>query len=175
MHKCLERVLYDPTLDPLEALADALLPLILAEQGTYQRIGVCPVALCCCVVPYCHAHITPWHAHITPWHACIATFITLLPTGPAMSGNVSTQQPICIAKHTQITSPIAPPPTLSPTGTLLLASQQDPALRGILEQALHKLLVLGPGGVAVDRQAKRKFRSNLIAFAGQARSVVCVR
>lgn len=39
LHKCLERVLYDPTLDPLEALADALLPLILAERGTYERIG----------------------------------------------------------------------------------------------------------------------------------------
>lgn len=39
LHKCLERVLYDPTLDPLEALADALLPLILAERATYKQLG----------------------------------------------------------------------------------------------------------------------------------------
>lgn len=48
-------------------------------------------------------------------------------------------------------------------------------MRGVLDDALHKLLVLDGQGAAVDRQAKRRFRSSLIAFAGQARSVVCVR
>ncbi len=57
---------------------------------------------------------------------------------------------------------------------MLLANQQDPVMRSTLEQALHKLLVLD-GTAGVDRQAKRRFRSNLIAFAGEARSVVCVR
>lgn len=58
---------------------------------------------------------------------------------------------------------------------MLLAGQQDAAMRSVLDSALHTLLVLDGQGAAVDRKAKRQFRNSLIAFAGQARSVVCVR